>query len=1641
MSEVQNFIENMGQEELDTQVDPISTEQGSITLLRDMQKASEAVKKAASPENLNIQQEGDFTKDYVSFRKGQPSRITEGRTAQEIKTEQAMAQDYGDFSVPSDPTGIITSGDVAEDELNPRIAESRLKLEENKELNLPDALTLARIYASKPPEEDDDDRDHPIVSRLRALGFGSQKPSPFTGGVPITTERNVFGEMSEHAGLLSVIEGAATVSGMLGKELLAVHAAAPGTVLYGLKDMYNYVKDAFDIDQDDDTTSFAKYHFLSTRKETLEALSLVEDYLAQSAKSVVPIRDDETWKQFWHSIRDPLAVPDKDRDALNIGLSVFGMFAPFAGLGAVKQGSQVLNKVTQNTTLAAYIAHKAGTGGMLKSFFTGLKPTYENLPLRQLYNFDISKQTFPDIGDNLYNIVKDDASFLKQVEKFEKRGLPPEVARKKALNRRRDFISAAGAGALYTMFSSMQESENLSMGMSIMGALVGNSAAGWTRTTAATANNQFNATLSLLMSSTKERREKALKAFADGDSSKLGKGLNGYAKTFLRMNGFTNSDIKEMTAQSFEMGNAVKKEARALTAEADKVKTTINKIEKSVRPKQGADTSTLDELKEREQTLRNSSERLLRQSKEDGVLNDKGLPHGFYLISTTLDSKFNRRTVEFGSKFRQNVLGGENGKEFEATMDKVHDLMNTLHNVAPKAMNKFPLLIEQLTGFAALQAMRNSLVNHAEFSSLNGKVINSDYLTEAERYHKLLSQQAIQLKSVMNELRQSDAASSEILTDFLGVLDNGILKKDLNYVSNRVEALKRLAQNPMNKSLEKLEEYEDELLRISQFGEVGDEVSALKHGEHQKTILQGVFRDTQEKASQGFKNIDNNKSFKDLRINLDSFLTELPEEYLGADVSAPLDNLLVNFAGLDRVSSAREQKIIASKNFKRQLELPEEISQDFYEGAFKQKLASYLDVNVDGTSEQKNDLLNKILLNSDDIASTGDYQDAVNTAIISLVGRVGAPAEVSIESFMRIRSKMALKARTEYNKGNYQDYHDINQRIAALDDTISRESSLGSQFMDEYDAAKKTYREVFSPYLDPKSPFSMFENVSGDGRQYVSSFKLFETLHTPGVTKDYTKNAEEFDRLFFDPETETYKTFEILDSDGAVVGVADPVQELLYSFATRATTNYEGVKPETLDEILSDSILAFSGVLNKSGERGKKFLENLKGYAEYKSVKLYATKQDKDVVKKEFDYLIDNLNQLKLDAFNQSAIVLLGGGKSGSLDKYGIVVREALKSLSDHQVALLERGGRSTDINSVERFEELLKKSNSFKDATPNQQKMILEIANSTEFRKNLNELTGSQSLGGRSAIDVVLSDARKRVDNKTMSEDDYKLLQESSRIMIFDTFSATAFPYIKKLAKTSDVSETSAKALQEISEELQIRPSKVKTLVRTGNQEIIDKLKQKGLTEFEIRKTGLSRFTGTSSAPAYTINLDIEFDPVGAKKWWDEHRETLELIYTDKKGNMTEEGVAHVNAIDSLIQLGTGLTSFSVPQKIKNTPMAMTMQMHLGRVYNSVGKRVVSPTYIGMENLVVNYRLLQANIIRDILISPKTAEFFKDVYAVGLFKPRNTRDFIRDLSVRVAQFGGKMSLQQQDDLMVFFEKEAEQTRKIRQEQEDQGQN
>ena len=181
----------------------------------------------------------------------------------------------------------------------------------------------------------------------------------------------------------------------------------------------------------------------------------------------------------------------------------------------------------------------------------------------------------------------------------------------------------------------------------------------------------------------------------------------------------------------------------------------------------------------------------------------------------------------------------------------------------------------------------------------------------------------------------------------------------------------------------------------------------------------------------------------------------------------------------------------------------------------------------------------------------------------------------------------------------------------------------------------------------------------------------------------------------------------------------------------------------------------------------------------------------------------------------------------------------------------------------------------------------------------------------------------------------------------------------------------------------------------------------------------------------AYRLNLQNEFDPVAAQAWFRDNRDILALTYMDKNGNLSKMGKMHLEALDSLIQFGSGLKTFSIKQAIKNIPTPYTVAMATGRIYNSFGKRVVSPTYIGMENIIINYRLMQAGIIKDILSNPKTTKFFADIYSRGFFEPKGARDFIRFFAVNVAQYGGKLLSKQQDALAEFLAEEARVTKRL----------
>ena len=1619
MSELQNQLDSLLESGEDIQTPFSGPDADKSRLQLGLEKLPSAAANVAA-DAAEKMKEANRRQSRVGYPSRRDPRIP---LTDKQKSEQAMFKHHGIFSDKTDPTGMIQTGDPAE---TARLAEAETaRLLE--QFSSPKSL-LDRLDDIRPPEPKTEDlsmMDRAIIG-VKSVGLGFQKSPAFNSGVPIKTTKDGVPilpptKLDEHAGLVGVIEEFVNLAGIALNEGIKGGAGVLNIPAYDfLRDMGNLSSYLLTRqDRAKDPTVYSKFHFIAGQQGADEVLDVISEYIEKGARLVVPnIRDNETFKQFYYSVRNPISVDPEHRNAITTGLAIFGLFAPLGGVSAGVNTGRLLMKHGKSAIYGSRLALKMRNLNLYENLLYDKKNKYlfgnifdSESTFRQIYNLNTSKQTFPALNDEKYRILKDDVIFKEWVEKFEKAGLAPEKARKKALNRRRDFVSGVSAGILYSAFDQIQDSEGVSMAASIFGALTGNSITGYGRLVSSKTRFAFDGLLAKFNSTSRANRELAIEAFKNSDSQSM----NMYRKTFLRMNGLSNSDIKEAARESLEMGNAAMK--------------TIREAEKNGFAELGGIRYTPQQLRDRYIS--------------DGVLNNKGKVHQFYLINTLLDSKFSRNTLEFGAEFNKRVLTGEDGDTFRLQMQQMHSLVDELHSIAPKAMEKFPLLLEQITGFAALQAMRNSLMNQVEFSAFAGRVINGRYLSEAERYHDLLASQSTALQNVVKELRNSDATESEVLSDFLDVLSDGIAKKDLGYKADRVVELKQMSRNDINERTLAAEKSTDEMLALSQFNQVADIVAQARHANAQKQLLQQGFRDAQKRASAPYEALKTDERFKGLELNIAPFLEKAGPEFLEGEAKS-IEKLL-NFTGLSREQRIEIKRDIAQNYLEKTLpisqrEMLKNPSEAFYEGEFVSAIGNIVEVSFQGSAEQKQQILNSLFGNANNLVEQGRIKDAVDLVLENVGNVVDLPAPVGVETFMKIRQTMGQNQRTAYNQNNWENYREISDRIDQLDASINEQSILGGQFLEAYGEARKINKDEFYMYRDLSSPFSQFDNVNAQGRQPVSPHRLFEMFHKgEGAGKDFERNAREFDKVFYDPKVGKYKTFDLLDENGnAVLDSAgntisiNPVEELIYSFATRVTNNFEDLNPAAIDEILADSLLVYSDVFKKAGPKYETFLETLKVYAQNSSAKARADSVDRQVAADAIFEVLNNMQGAYLQAFRESAVSKLGGTEG--LDEYGEIIRQSLKSMEDYQTQLLLRGGRSVDFNNAEYFNNMIRKSDFYIKATNRQRKIIEDIVTDDAFQTNLSKISNESGLGGgRRAIEIALDDAHKKVDAGQMSLEELQRLKDSALILVTDNFNKNVFSFVQK--STTDYTVQTKQAMEEIAAEYGISTLSVQRGLRAGDVRQIGSKEEGTYREVTIRDllrekgVDVARGGGISGKGGYRINLNNEFDPVSANQWWADNKEVYEIIHRGRDGELTEEGKKHIRALDILIQTGTRLTTMGLTQSVKGVPTPYSTQMLLGRVYNAVGKKVVSPTYIGMENIIVNYRVLQGEIVKDILTNPKTADVFANIYAKGLFRPRDARDVIRDFAVRVVQFGAKMTLSQQDALMDLFKDESEETK------------
>ena len=1328
-------------------------------------------------------------------------------------------------------------------------------------------------------------------------------------------------------------------------------------------------------------SSFTKLLFLSGRGTGQEFLDNTHNFLKDQVKSVIGLDDEAKFETWWKKSRGIIELDHDDSNIFSQTSSVAGLFAPFGGIGTGKMTLQQALKNYRRSKVMGFYAQKVGKSKI-----------WENLHKSQVYNFDEAQAALPDV---IYRAFKDDDRLEFMVDMYQKgKNLSRQEAVKKAANRRRDIVSAFVGSAFYQLADSVFEDETFSTILSISGALMADSLTKFTKRRAAAG---LLWTTSKLVQINPNNIKQALEAFKNSDS----KSMNSYRNTFIAALGINTAQRKQAFKESFHRGEEELKKIRDLEEKGDSV----------------------NAIKMREKAIKN------------GLLDEKGRAHGFYIINGMLDKGFAAETYDFGAKFDQLVLQGPQAQQYRDKLAEFSALTDELTAIS----EDYPLLMENLSGFNGLQAMRNSLSGSVEYSNYKGQIIKEKLISEAEEFQKHLDAQTKILKSIILRMRKDPAVQeSDVLNMVLDDISDQIVNKDRLYNARRISALRAVASSRPNISKMRVKEILEDI--SDDVGLNRDRTKDIPiHGETQLRLIREGFKKQQDVATADFVEIE--KKYRNVDVDLSDFFENLPESLVGTS-EVLRDRLFKDFAKLDISTTARLKGEIAAEYFLKQMN-KESIKtfEDFQE--FRENLRQFIERNHKGTPEEALEEFNKIIKNVDTVLQN-KFDEAVNTAraagdnrpddqIIqpllqqlennnnftqsaadaaqAVSAKYPIPASLDVKTVMRLRSEMSKQRRQAFDVADWQTYHDLSDRINVFDDAIAETEGFGGQFIKEWSLARDKYRDEFSMYLDPDGPFTSFKNAGSlDQRQIVSPhalFGLFIGKNLPSAA-DKKANALQFRKVFSDPETGEINS--------------EAVAELLYSIVGDFMDSTGKADFKNLVSFLDDDLSYFKDIITVAkkadGTSRGDFIEMLEHLRDLKHIDTEALEDAHKVARQAVDDIIKETSTAQKKAFS---ITALGKFTGTRLDELNEIVEGALGDLPRIRESLFHRLTTDSRIgyNTQDSILTTVKNSPTYKNADDITKQAIDDIINSAEFRANLDDVVDASETGirGKTVVEGIMYDANLRRklpknDPRHLKQKDFERIRDSLAYLVEEDFMTNAFPLTTRAADRRTPRDQTREAVKRIAAEYNKSEDTIRGYIRDRVPAVLNKLREQGVVDVD-----LGRGFGNK------MNLENEYDVITAEIWWNNNKEAFKAVHSEE----------HTKHMDILMQLGLMSRSTMKELTARNTPREYTSAQFLGRAYNTFAKRMVSPAYMVLEKTYVDHRVLQANIIKQLLNDPNAAKTIKDIYVTGIFKPKEARDYARNLLIYMGQFGYKLNSQASIDKIVNdLENDARQTTFLR---------
>lgn len=1493
--------------------------------------------------------------DYLEAkgRFGPPTQI--GAT----KTELALETDYGFFPrTDVDPTGMMGTLDQPMMSGDPLTDIQRSDLSSLLSGNINEKILKGLKDPASKKRGIIEQAGRTLVNLPSALFAG--EGAPLVGEKDTATEAGILGGVEELVNLafMGAREVPRSIAGA------GYVAANPSAIANDLIQVFSTSLMEMPEGKRDFTSPIL---FMEGRRDINNQMITLADYMQDSLRQALNMDSEASFKRYYKNIRGLFEVDLAETNFITKAASITGlMSAPYAGIRNLPVMTSIALRNYNRSVVASHVAK-----------LVGKKKAFEDVLKKQVYNLDPAATSIPA---PFYRILadKDGESLEYYVNKFQRGGMSREKAIERTLETRRDLVAAAVSGLMYGIFDYSTKDDSIATGMSFIGALTGNSLVKYGRVSASAGLFKIAGLLGI-----RDRTEmnKALQAFKDSDV----KGITPYRRTFLNAQGISGGEQKNAVRMSLQRGNEALLDLESMRKQ--------NKNESTIEAKR-------------------------QKYIAEGVLDSEGRAHEWYILTQILNSKFNRKTIAFGSNFNKLVLqgGGEESERFLQAMTRIHYLMDELSAKAPKAMEKFPVLFDQISGFTSLQAMRDALIRNVEFSSWSGKVVAGSLLSEAERYHEILSQQSVQLKDAIKEFsKNKDFENSEILSNLVKDVNKLVSQRDLAYNKKRVQQLKAMAASNSNLQRLAIEENSQKLRELSGIPEIGNEVYRIEHGNKQIELITKGFKTRKAVAEEPFNELS--KKYQDEFIEVGELFKNNPQEF--KDLEPNLRSLFVNFGKLDPDRLINFKQKVTRDFFKRRIGFGPDDSiskpEDF--DRFKEQIKLFINKNLpDGSPEQKLTVYETLLAktNSLELAFLQNkrqvnYSQLVNQAAYDISNTFNTPTALNVPTLMEFRKELSDNAAAAFNSRNFDRYRELKLKVSQFDDVLQRSGQVGEDFVDDYRIARAKYADLFDPYLDEKGPFEQFANVRTEiNRQPVTDHKLFQLFITGG---DKKKNAQQFRKVFSNSEGE-------IDTEA--------VDELMFAITDHLVDGFNSVNATNLSDFITDTLVHFGPIIRSAGGKNSNhsrtvFLDTLEDLAVFHHSKTTQAINAREDVMTEIQEFIRQTNEKRMEVFQQSAVAQFGRPRS---DKLNLTMQPIFVRVQDMQEQLLKRsvGDSQMGFNSYDNFLSQLRDSQEYanlKMSDPESLKDLETIVQSPNFANTFKQISDvSGDVTGKTVAEVILSDAKIRLEKGVLTQREYKGIKENMGILIEQDAMTHFFPYVigtRRNFQDVDIEDVKLKnAIKEISKQDGRATSFIKHRFFQRSPDVLIRLRQKGVSSDTIRKE-------TNLKQNYKFNLEYEYDPINAQNWWDTNGSAFRAVMGDE----------HADAFEQLMELGL-ITTKRGPEggRVGDIPRDFSINQSAGRLYNTFAKRVVSPFYIAIEKGVVDYRVTQANIVRDLLSSKESAIFLKEIFAEGLFKPREARKYVRRLAFRLAEDGYKLRPEFVNEALKGLEESAIDTRK-----------